>query len=110
MGSEYGYKFTEKAAADLDGIISYIAVELVNPKAASDFADELTEKINGARAFPDIGSSVINEFLPVDNVKKLIVGNYVVFYLPDEEQHLIHILRIIYGRRNMDEILKELDI
>ncbi|HEL0567502.1 TPA: type II toxin-antitoxin system RelE/ParE family toxin, partial [Streptococcus equi subsp. zooepidemicus] len=33
-------------------------------------------------------------FLPVDN--------YLVFYLPDEEQKLVKIYRIIYGKRNIE--------
>lgn len=36
MESKWGYRLTQKAAADLDDIAGYIAVELANPKAATD--------------------------------------------------------------------------
>lgn len=39
MESKWEYQLTQKADADLDDIVGYIAVELANPKAASDFAD-----------------------------------------------------------------------
>ena len=39
MESKYQYRLSQKAEADLDGIVSYIAVELSNPQAASDFVD-----------------------------------------------------------------------
>ena len=43
MESKYQYRLSQKAEADLDGIVSYIAVELSNPQAASDFVDKLEE-------------------------------------------------------------------
>ena len=38
MESKYQYRLSQKAEADLDGIVSYIAVELSNPQAASDLS------------------------------------------------------------------------
>ena len=47
MASErYNYVLTESAEADVDEAFDYIANELVNPDAASAFADELEEKEN----------------------------------------------------------------
>ena len=110
MASKFGYRLTKRAESDLDGIVSYIAVVLVNPQAASDFVDKLQDKIEETRAFPESGSLIYNEFLQLENVRKKLVGNYVMYYLLDMEEKIIHILRIVYGKRNMDEILKKLDI
>ena len=104
MDSEFGYKLTQKADADVDNIVSYIAMELANPKAASDFLDKLNDAIEEAREFPESGSLVINEYLPVTNVRKKYVGNYIMFYLPDFSTKTIYVLRIIYGKRNIKEI------
>lgn len=38
----YKLLITELAHQDLDSIVSYIAVQLTNPKAAGDFLDEVT--------------------------------------------------------------------
>ncbi|WP_455195240.1 type II toxin-antitoxin system RelE/ParE family toxin [Eubacterium ramulus] len=110
MASKFGYRLTKRAESDLDGIVSYIAVELANPKAASDFVDKLQDNIEEARTFPESGSQVNNEFLQVKNVRKKLVGNYIMYYLTNEEEKAIYILRIVYGKRNMDEILKKMDI
>lgn len=107
MGSEWGYRLTKQADADFDYIVRYIKVELANPKAASDFANKLQAAIDEACSFPDSGSPVSNEYLPVAGVRKKSVGNYVLFYLPDHTKKTILVLRIIYGRRNMDEILRQ---
>ncbi len=110
MESKWGYQLTQKADADLDDIVGYIAVELANPKAVSDFLDKLQEAIEEARAFPESGSLVINEFVPNTKIRKKLTGNYIMYYLPDSAEKMIFVLRIVYGRRNMDEILRQLNI
>ena len=102
---EFSYRFTEKANADLDEIVRYIAVELTNPKAASDFADTLHNVINEICTFPESGTIVSNEFVPNPGIRKIPVNNYVVFYFTDFSKKTVFIVRIIYGRRNMDDIL-----
>lgn len=39
MESKWGYHPTQKADADLDDAVGYIAVDLENPKTASDFKE-----------------------------------------------------------------------
>lgn len=109
MGSKWGYQLTQKADADLDGIVGYIAVELAHPTAASDFMDKLQAAIEEARSFPESGSLVINEFVPNIEVRKKQVDNYIMYYLPDSDEKMIFILRIVYGRRNTDEILRQIN-
>lgn len=110
MESKWGYQLTQKADADLDDIVGYIAVELANPKAASDFVDKLQGVIEEARSFPESGSLVVNEFAPNTEVRKKPVSNYIMYYFPDFDEKMIFILRIVYGRRNMDEILRQINI
>ena len=107
MASEWSYLLTQKAEADFDSIIGYIAVELANPKAASDFADKLQMAIDETRAFPESGTLVVNEYLPDTRVRRKMVGNYIMYYLPSKK--MVYVLRIVYGRRNVDEIFRYLD-
>lgn len=109
MESKWGYQLTQKANADLDDIVGYIAVEFANPKAASDFVDKLLEVIEEARVFPENGSLVSNEYLLATDIRKKLVGNYIMYYLPDSNEKMISVLRIVYGRRNMDEILRQIN-
>ncbi|WP_432268232.1 type II toxin-antitoxin system RelE/ParE family toxin [Catenibacterium mitsuokai] len=110
MASKFGYQLTKRAESDLDGIVSYMAVELANPQAASDFVDKLKDNIDEARAFPESGSLVDNEFLQVENLRKKLIGNYIMYYLPDMREKIIYILRIVYGKQNITEIHIKLDI
>ena len=109
MTSNYQYHFTKKAEADLDEILSYISIELSNPEAAASFLKDLLAVIASICSVPKIGSIVENEFLPDKEIRKSLVGNYVLYYLPDTEEKSIYILRILYGRRNLDELVREIN-
>lgn len=108
MESKFSYQLTHKAAADLDDIVSYLTGELAKPKAAADFVDKAQAVLEKTRSFPESGSPVVNEFLPVPKVRKDLVDNYIIYYLPDFTHKVILVLRIVYGRRNMAEILRQL--
>ena len=109
MTSNYQYHFTKKAEADLDEILSYISIELSNPAAAAGFLKDLLAVIASICSVPKIGRIVENEFLPDKEIRKSLVGNYVLYYLPDAVEMTIYILRILYGRRNLDELVREIN-
>ena len=106
MASEYSYFFTEKAEQDLDEILRYISLDLANPIAARNFGKKLFEKIDLIRAFPLVCPIVDNEFISGKDVRKLFIDNYVVYYEALADKQIIYILRIVFGKRNMDEIIK----
>ena len=106
MESKYSYRFTKKAEQDLDEILNYISVDLVNPAAAQNLGRKIFEKIDMIRMFSASGAPVDNEFLADKTVRKLSVDNYVIYYKTYYEEKVISIIRIVYGKRNLDEILK----
>ena len=109
MTSNYQYHFTKKAISDLDEILSYISVKLSNPDAASSFLKDVQTVIASICSVPKIGRMVENEFLPDKEIRKSLVGNYVLYYLPDTEEKSIYVLRLLYGRRNLDELVREIN-
>ncbi len=106
MASEqFTYRFTKVAEADIDETLSYITNRLGNPDAATDFADELEEKLGKLCKSPKTGKLVENEFLVRRDVRRILVKNYIAYYVVDERSHSIVILRVVYGRRNQDNIV-----
>lgn len=106
MVFKYKYQFTQKVENDLDRIVGYIAVELSNTKAAGDFLDKVQSVIDEIRSFPDSGVLVENEYIEVKNIRRKQVNNYLMYYQKDEESKMINVLRIVYGKRNLDEIIR----
>ena len=64
--------------------------------------------IDMVRTFPESGAPVDNEFLADKTIRKLSVDNYVIYYKTYYEEKAISIIRIVYGKRNLDEILKRM--
>lgn len=102
----YKYDFTEIAEADIDEAISYIQDELSNPEAAESFVDELEKELEDICKNPKNGRIVENEFLKRDDVRRFLVKNYIAYYLIDYENNRIVILRVVYGKREQGQIVK----
>lgn len=106
MDSKYSYNFTEKAERDFDEILRYISFDLANPIAAQNLGRKIFEKIDIVRSFPESCAIVENEFLSDKTVRKLLVDNYIIYYKANHDKKIITIIRIVYGKRNLDEIIK----
>lgn len=104
---EYDFELTETAESDIDATYEYIAETLGNPDAASDLADELGIQIEKICKRPETGKLVENEFLRRNDVWHFLVKNYIAYYLIDDENETIVILRFVYSGRNQDKIVKE---
>lgn len=90
----------------MDELLHYISIELANPFAAQKLGRKIFDKIELIRSFPDTDTLIDNEFVFDRTTRKLSVGNYVVYYKTDYEERTIFILRIVYSKRNPDEIFK----
>lgn len=110
MASEFKYRFTEKAQADLDEIVGHIAVELSNPKAAAEFLRKVQKAIENVCLFPESAPLLQNEFLQNTAVRKYVLGSYIMYYLPIRESETVLIVRFIYGRRSPEETGRSLQI
>lgn len=85
----------------LDDAVSYMAVELANPQAASRFLEQLDAVLETISSFPDSGALVQNEFFPYSGVRQKPIFNYVLNYLVDHEKKRVNLLRVLYGRRDL---------
>ena len=107
MASEqYSYVLTETAEADIEAAFDYIASELSNPEAASSFADELVEKLEELCRTPKSSRPVQNPYLKRDGIRRVLVKNYIAYYLIDDAGMKIVVLRVVYNRRDQDKIMK----
>ena len=61
-------------------------------------------------AFVSPGELFLHAVLPNGTVRKKLVGSYMRYYFPDRADERIYILRVLYGRRNLDELLREMDL
>ncbi len=103
--SNYRVKLTPKAREDLDKIYSYITGELYAPEAANSLLEKIEAGIMRLSDFPFACSHVEDEFLRGKGYRKLIIDNYIAFYIVTEEEKQVVVMRVLYGRRKYQDIL-----
>lgn len=101
----YKVSITEKAAADLDGIISYIALKLANPAAATDFAEEVSKCYDGLRHMPYMYEKCRDKRLLDMGYRKAVIKNYIMIYRVAEAEQAVYVMRFFYGARDYEKLI-----
>ena len=110
MASEkYTWFLTATAEGDIDDILSYIAGVLHNPEAAAAFADKLEEELDTLCKSPKNGRLVENDYLRRDDVRRILIDNYIAYYIINEKEKAIIVLRVVYGKRDQTPIVSSFD-
>ena len=103
--SKYWIEFLPIAKQDMTDIARYISQELFNPTEAIELADEMIENADRLRDFPYI-NSIHQTIKPLNHeYRKLVVKNYIMFYWIDEDQKSVTIARVLYAKRDYEELL-----
>ncbi|WP_027400317.1 type II toxin-antitoxin system RelE/ParE family toxin [Anaerovorax odorimutans] len=91
---------TKSAHEDLDNIISYIALQLSNPAAATNFVNEIEKCYDNLKRNPLMYELCYNMFLENQGYRKATIKNYVLIYKADESSKEVIIYRFFYGGRD----------
>ena len=103
--SKYNIEITEPAESDLYQIGSYIAKELQEPDLAQEVVNKIGDAILSLDEMPYRNGLVRDERLSHQGIRKLLIDNYVIFYIVREENKMVTILRILYSRRDWMNII-----
>ncbi|MEW6696264.1 MAG: type II toxin-antitoxin system RelE/ParE family toxin [Bacillota bacterium] len=96
---------SELAHRDLDNIISYIAVQLANPKAAGDFLDELEKCYGYLKSNPMMYAKCQNKRLEKEGYRRVLIKNYVLVYKVNEASKTVSILRFFYSAQDYVKLI-----
>ncbi|MFA6309329.1 MAG: type II toxin-antitoxin system RelE/ParE family toxin [Clostridia bacterium] len=101
----YTLKLTLKAEKDLDDIYQYITTKLFAGIAAQNLLIRIENEIMLVKEFPHSCSLVRDNALRKKGYRKLIVDNFIAFYLINEDKKQVIIMRVLYGASNYTNIL-----
>jgi plasmid stabilization system protein ParE len=102
---EYKVFIEASAEKDLFGILLYITKTLKQPTIAKRIYTEIKKQIDTLRAMPARQKIVEEEPYAAQGVRKLYVENYMVFYVVDDSKKEVHVFRILYNRREWQNLL-----
>lgn len=108
MTNEYDIKITDKAREQLRDISHYIANSLGSPETAINMLELLQNKISSLSIFPSRIALTDDEPLRDKNIHKMVVKNYYIYFIVDNETRTVNIIAVIYAGRNQAEQLNEL--
>ncbi len=101
----YDLKISELAHKDLDNIISYIAINLASPIAATTFLNEVEKCYNHLQNTPYMYPKCQNNGLRKEGYRKVSIKNYVLVYKVIKKEKTVNILRFFYGAQNYLELI-----
>lgn len=102
---KYKIEITEPAENDLRSIGLYISRELLQPDTAKRVVTEIGEAILKLEELPLRNGWVSDKRLSIKGIRRIIIDNYIVFYVANEQNRLVTIVRILYNRRDWINLL-----
>ena len=96
---------TKPAADDLLEIAEYIGGELREPANANKLVGEIKKAVMSLAQMPTRHAPVADDRLAAQNIRMLMVGKYIVFYIVSEEDGTVTVVRILYSKRNWEYLL-----
>lgn len=104
---KYKIIFSQNAKDDLIGIARYISDILLEPNTAEKLSQKILKSIKSLDELPMRYKLCDYEEWKDRGLRVLPVENYLVFYIPDNINHIVKIYRIIYGKRHIENQLKD---
>ena len=93
------------AASDLRGILRYITETLKEPVTAERIYFSIKEQVMTLDKMPLRFPLVRDETFAARGLRRMLAENYSVFYVVDETLREVHILRVLYSRREWQTLL-----
>ena len=86
--------------------MEYVSYDLLEPETAKNLLRRITGEIETLDTMPLRYSLFHEEPWLGRGLRFFAVGNYLVFYTPEEKSSTVYIVRVIYGGRNIQEQLQ----
>ena len=96
---------TEASKWYFDTSIKYIFEELFNLDAAENLMNKIEKSMMRLGEFPLSCSLVEDNVLKSKGYRKLIVDNYIAFYIVDDKEERVVIMRVLYSRQKYQDIV-----
>ena len=93
-------KITDCAIEQLQEAMTYILKVLQEPAVSRKWLAALKQEISGLSTMPLRFPLVEEEPWQKSGIRKMLVGNFIVYYWPDEPAKIVWVTAVIYGRRD----------
>ena len=106
----YRVKITDCAIEQMQETMTYISKVLQEPIVARKWLSTLKREISGLSAMPLRFPLVKEDRWRESGIRKMPVGNFAVYYWPDESNRTVWVTAVIYGRRDQLAALRNMPL
>ncbi len=106
MSNIYSVIYSPEAKDDLKSIYSYIAFDLNVPDTAKNQVNRIRKEIRSLYFMPARYQIIDWEPWQSMEMHKLPIDNFIVYYTINSETLTVIVIRIVYGGRNTQNIIK----
>ena len=107
MSEIYSVSYSPAAQRDIRSIYTYIKNELKATQTAKKQVDHIRAAIKKLNIMPERYEAVDWEPWASAGMRRLPVDRYVVFYLVDNKEKAVIVVRVFYGGRDITDIVKK---
>lgn len=104
----YEVKLTEQAIGQIEETVKYISRILQEPETARKWTDTLQFEIKKLDSMPSRYPLTEEEPWRTKGIHKMPVRNFLVYFFIDEENKVVWITAVIYGRRDQIAALSDI--
>ncbi|MBQ9020040.1 type II toxin-antitoxin system RelE/ParE family toxin [Candidatus Saccharibacteria bacterium] len=101
---KYQVSISPESEKDYESIIRYILTEFGDISAAINIGRKIQARINGLETFPKAATIREEPELYKRGIRTLKVDNYSILYRVDDSTQKVEIIRITYGRRDLNSL------
>lgn len=102
---KYKILIVKEAKEDMRDTFKYIAKELCEPQIANRIYNSIYLKIVSLETMPNRNPLIDDVSYKVRGIRMLLAENYRVFYIVDEKDGTVKVLRVIYNRREWKNLI-----
>lgn len=96
---------TDSYQRDLDGVVGYIALSLVNKTAAVSLLDAAEKVYDDLERMPLMFGFCDDPHLRDLKYHKAVIKNYIMVYAVNEAEKTVNILRFFHGRQDYEKLI-----
>ncbi|MBQ8849029.1 MAG: type II toxin-antitoxin system RelE/ParE family toxin [Clostridia bacterium] len=104
----YKVKLTSNALDHLKDAIGYISKALLEPEISRRWSDRIRKDISSLSHMPFRYPLVEEEPWHTENIRKMNVENFIVYYWVDDTDLTVWVIAVVYGRRDQISVLRNL--
>lgn len=105
MNDQFKVKLTNKSLSDINDIAAYIQGKLMNSFAAHNVSNKIFDVIDSLSFMPERNRAVMH--VGEKDIRKALADDYSIFYYVDNDELIVHVIAVIYSRRDCRAIIED---